>query len=537
MTVSLAFFDLPTNSKIDDFVANLHSHFTVEENATQHVKRVYLDTFDWRLFTAGLQLECGIVDRSRVFILQQAEAHKTVATLRTKKPIHFAWDLPESTLKKQLAPLIEMRALLPVVSLRSTLLELNILNKDEKTVLRIRIEENKLQKTPASPGTLLNRAVVLQSVRGYNRPYESALSLLKDTLKLKPSSQDVYSQALVKSKILPGHYSSKLNIRLDPQMRADAASKIILLDLLETLRVNEPGTIDDIDSEFLHDFRVACRRTRSALSQIKDVFPPKTTERYKREFAWLGSVTGPTRDLDVYLLTFDDYKKQVPEHLQTALEPLHDFLRQQQTLEQTALAKALHSARYQRLTGSWRQFLENPVPARPTVANAPKPIIAVANERTWKMYQRVIDEGEAIKDDSPPEELHELRKSCKKLRYLMEFFNSLYPEHDISKLIKALKQLQSNLGDYNDLHVQIESLERFGKLMMEHEPPPAETFLAMGSIIESLDQKQLAVRHEFKSRFSQFNSPEYHALFTVLFAGYDAAEPTVATDITDTTMS
>jgi CHAD domain-containing protein len=553
MTVPFTFYDLPKGLKTGEVIDRLQQEFTVSEHAPRFLDRRYLDTFDWRLFAAGLQLECEISGHEYTYVLQQPETQQVLATFRTQEGrtqqgIRFVWDLPDCALKKQLTPIIEMRALLPVVSLRSKLHELNILNKEEKTVLRLRIEENKLRKqssqknspqkkpspkktTPANKsnaGVLLNRAVNVQSIRGYKKPYDAALSMLQNSLQLSPAEHDVYAQALVKSKIVPGDYTAKINIQLDAHMRADSASKKILLHLLDTLQTNETGTIDDIDSEFLHDFRVAGRRTRSALSQIKNVFPLKTTERFKREFAWLGGVTGPTRDLDVYLLTFDDYKKQVPEHLQAALEPLHEFLRKQQKLEQHKLSKTLHSARYQRLIESWRQFLESPVPARPTVANAARPILAVASERTWKMYKRVINEGLAIDDDSPPENVHELRKSCKKLRYLMEFFNSLYPEDKISKLIKALKQLQTNLGDYNDLHVQIDSLEQFSKLMMKHEHPPPETLLAMGTLIESLDQRQKAVRHEFDNRFKQFSAPEYQDLFSALFkhpvSGSDAAE-------------
>ncbi|MCG6971156.1 MAG: CHAD domain-containing protein, partial [Gammaproteobacteria bacterium] len=461
MILPFSYFDLPNESHSDDIIRRLNNHLAAKENPARLVSRTYLDTFDWRLFAAGLQLEYAQNDHHHSYVLQQVEAQHTIATIRTPEPIRFVWDLPEGVLKKQLAPLIEMRALLPVVSLRSKFRELDILNKEEKTVLRVRVEENKLLKTSSHPGILLNRGIVLHAIRGYKKNYDAALTLLQDELHLTPSKEDVYTKALIKSKIVPGQYSSKLTIALDPQMRADAASKKILLLLLNTLQANHQGTIEDIDSEFLHDFRVACRRTRSALSQIKEVFPQKTTDRYKREFAWLGEVTGPTRDLDVYLLTFDDYKKRVPEHLQGALEPLHEFLRKQQTLEQKKLAQAIQSVRYQRLITGWRQFLEAPVPIRPSAANADRSIIAVGSDRTWKMYKRVINEGEAIRDNSPPDDLHELRKSCKKLRYLMEFFHSLYAEEKITKLIKALKQLQSNLGDYNDLHVQIESLERF----------------------------------------------------------------------------
>ena len=58
-------------------------------------------------------------------------------------------------------------------------------------------------------------------------------------------------------------------------MRADIAAKYIFSHLLKTMKDNEPGTIADTDSEFLHDFRVAVRRTRAGLSQLKGVLPDK----------------------------------------------------------------------------------------------------------------------------------------------------------------------------------------------------------------------------------------------------------------------
>ena len=56
-------------------------------------------------------------------------------------------------------------------------------------------------------------------------------------------------------------------------MRADIASKFIYSHLLKAIKDNEQGTIADTDSEFLHDFRVAVRRTRTGLSQLKVVLP------------------------------------------------------------------------------------------------------------------------------------------------------------------------------------------------------------------------------------------------------------------------
>ena len=68
---------------------------------------------------------------------------------------------------------------------------------------------------------------------------------------------------------------------------------------------NLDGTIADIDTEFLHDFRVAVRRSRAVQRELRGVFPPEELARFRTEFRWLQQVTGDARDLDVYVLEFD----------------------------------------------------------------------------------------------------------------------------------------------------------------------------------------------------------------------------------------
>ena len=67
--------------------------------------------------------------------------------------------------------------------------------------------------------------------------------------------------------------------------------------------------------------------TRSALSQIKSVFPEDATDRFKREFAALGKLSNPLRDLDVYLLNERRCKALLPNMLEADIEPLFDHLR------------------------------------------------------------------------------------------------------------------------------------------------------------------------------------------------------------------
>nr|MDJ0861140.1 CHAD domain-containing protein [Gammaproteobacteria bacterium] len=116
------------------------------------------------------------------------------------------------------------------------------------------------------------------------------------------------------------------------------------------------------------------------------------------------------------------------------------------------------------------------------------------------------------------EDLHELRKTCKKLRYLMEFFQNLYPPKEIKALIKALKVLQDNLGDFQDLEVQALNLTHFSEQMVDEGTVPPQTLMAMGMLVDGLSRRQHQAREEFAARFGQFAAEDIRSQFQTLFA-------------------
>ena len=65
--------------------------------------------------------------------------------------------------------------------------------------------------------------------------------------------------------------------------------------------------------------------------------------------------------------------------------------------------------------------------------------------------------------------LHDLRKRCKELRYLLEFFNPLYGGKLHGSVLVKLKGLQANLGDFQDTQVQRRGLEGFADELMRRE--------------------------------------------------------------------
>ncbi|MFA6051159.1 MAG: CHAD domain-containing protein [Methylobacter sp.] len=502
-------FEFPANLSAEQFIAQLSDKADAQLVSRHYSIKTYYDSFDWRLYSNGVTCE---LDRSK------SASSLTLTNLKTGLVIAGAEfdDVPKfsnqfaGAVRSALEPILEIRALSSVCTLNCESYHLNITNKDEKTVLRLLIEEHEL----------LNNRVSLQPVKGYDKTAKHIAEILTAKLGLMPADKPVLLAALRLQGRRPNDYSSKLNINLDPAMRADIASKYIYSHLLKAIKANEQGTIADTDSEFLHDFRVAVRRTRSGLSQIKGVLPDNIVAHYAEFFSWLGQITGPTRDLDVYLLNFEHYKSSLPASIREDLNPLHDFLVAKKQKAHKELATKLRSARYKTTLSEWEQYLKKPSFKEPMEQNAHLTIKELADKRIWKVFNRALQEGDAINRESPAEALHELRKTCKKLRYLMEFFQSLYPDHQIKHLIKTLKGFQEVLGDFQDYAVQEQNLKLFSEEMMVLNTP-SNTFLAMGVLIQDLDGRRCSARKDFASRFEDFKQEENRSAFKSLFDAKD----------------
>jgi CHAD domain-containing protein len=275
----------------------------------------------------------------------------------------------------------------------------------------------------------------------------------------------------------------------------------ILTGLLDTVEANVPGTVRDVDTEFLHDLRIAVRRTRSALKMAGQPLPHGLAAEFGPEFRWLGSLTTPTRDLDVYLLGFDSMASGLIAATVDDLEPFRQYLLRARTAAHRSLVRGLRSARFARLTAQWRAQLSGVRPARkrPTVGD-------LAGRRIGVAQRRALRAGGLITASSPATDLHELRKKCKELRYLLEMFGSLHDPAQRWQAVRELKVLQDCLGEFQDVEVQRLEIHAFADRMLAERSAPAATLLAMGEIAASLAHRQRAARAEFDGRFADFAS-------------------------------
>jgi len=481
----------------------------------EHVRNYY-DTFDGLLYHAGLSL----VHEDGMLSLTERESGLVRASLVTPPPRIplFATELEPGPLHESLLELTDIRALLSLVQLHSRERRMSVLDSEQKTVVRLALEEASLAG-PGGTASMLRPRLRITPVRGYDKELRTVQVTLEQELGFKPADEPIVDEAVRVAGGVPGGFPAKVEVPLRSVQRADVAAAAVLRALLDVIEANLEGTIEDLDSEFLHDLRVSVRRSRAVQRELKGVFPPDELAHFRAEFRWLQQETGDARDLDVHVLEFAAMRGLVPETMRGDLDPLLDVLRARRVLARRRLVSALRSQRAGRVLADWRAFLDG-LERRPDAdrPDAARPIGAVSGERIRKVYRQMVRMGSAIDASTPAEDYHELRKKGKELRYLLELFGApLYPEEVVKPMIRTLKGLQDVLGRHQDREVQVELLRSLGPEVGQTDSPEA-ALMAIGALVARLGEDALAARADFAARFAEFAASEQRRLVNETFA-------------------
>jgi CHAD domain-containing protein len=300
------------------------------------------------------------------------------------------------------------------------------------------------------------------------------------------------------------------------QLPTETALRRICLDQLHAIEQHRPGARLGRDPEALHDLRVAVRRTRCVLAEFRNVLPAEAGGHFRNEFRWVGEISGPVRDLDVYLEHLPDYYALLAGDAVADLAPFRRFLLRHRWIERRRLVRRLDSRRFEGLLIDWKAFLTvNDGVVWPVAAG--QAVGEMARRRIWKRYRALVREGAAIAADTPDQALHRLRISGKKLRYLLEFFRPLYPTAELDTLIKAMKGLQDFLGAYQDCTVQQLRLRELAGQMAVEGGVPVATAAALENLIEILQQRRKRLRRRFAECFAVFSHGRARRGFVRLF--------------------
>ena len=114
---------LPPKLDRDAAVALLAKRLTLEPGRPRAEDRLVLDSFDGRLRAAGLRAERPPGRGRGVLTIHEPGAPGRQVEVAAAKR-YLASELPDGPVRRRLAEVLEMRALLPVVRLRSSVLPL-----------------------------------------------------------------------------------------------------------------------------------------------------------------------------------------------------------------------------------------------------------------------------------------------------------------------------------------------------------------------------------------------------------------------------
>jgi len=235
---------------------------------------------------------------------------------------------------------------------------------------------------------------------------------------------------------------------LEPAMAPPVAARAVAAAALEQLQANEPGVLGHDDPEYLHQFRVALRRLRSALRTFRTALEPQFLAQAGDELRWIAALTGPARDWDVL----------ATQTLPAMLEA-HGAARSAQSVRlrvavrrdsaRAQLREALGSPRYARLVLRLARWLATPAAALQPPA---EPLADFALRIVAKRHKRLVADARKLSALTPAER-HELRLDAKRLRYAVEGFAPLLRRGRVAAYLEALSEIQDDLGHANDAAV------------------------------------------------------------------------------------
>lgn len=201
--------------------------------------------------------------------------------------------------------------------------------------------------------------------------------------------------------------------------------------------VDTAGICQAATPEHVHQLRVGIRRLRSAWSffdRITELPPLEYRQQINAYFSQLGG----TRDVDVL------QESVLPALAAAGLPPLVLPI----SPHQDSSPQLVASSDFQR----WQlDMLATCTILAPNIAHTPslKPLLL---KRLKKWHRRIVQKGLAF-STLEIEQQHALRKKTKRLRYALQFCESLFTEAALQAYRKQLAKAQDILGEMNDLYV------------------------------------------------------------------------------------
>jgi len=430
--------------------------YRVRRQRTIHQEDLYLDSFDWRLFRHGLSLRLRRANDKVYYTLKSigkfdgGRVERREIEIEVKGSLADPTAVPVKEIQTEIAGIIDPRRLIGQLTVRTERQPYMVTGPGNTRIELVFDSTGFLARgfnKPRRARRLFEMEAELR--KGSSEELETLKRHLTGAIEFTPSGQSKLETAIERLGIVfpaknpPSHLQVKIDDRFDR-----AVQKIFAFQI-RRFEENLPGVLADIDTEFVHQARVATRRMRSLIRLFGGAIPEKTASYFAAELLWLGSLFGGVRDLDVFLLNLPRFKQAIEIAPQRSINTLARHIVEQRLERFAELKAGLASARWRLLHSRLQAFTARPPAKNPSAPLAALPVNRAAPPIISARFDAVIAQGSRVLAKPDLKNFHKLRIQFKKLRYALEFVSPAYGD-SLHPLIEEVVKIQDCLGDLQD---------------------------------------------------------------------------------------
>lgn len=455
----------------------------VQVQSAHRFRRTLLDRADGVLRKQGVSLEWQMTREGHRLSWRDGPRNPISVPLGAPAPRH-ATEVPPGLLRRRLLESVGHGHLLEIASVRGSAQHLRLIDREEKTVCVVSVERGAAVNAEGERRLRLDERVRVVPVKGY----AALAARIADHLSEEPGWQ-ASREALFDEAIR----------RMGQGATTEVGARIaeILCSMERHRKAIDPAG----DPEELHDFRVCLRRIRTHFAQIEpsDASPPIAVE-----LKWLGAVSGKARDFDVQVQGLRRTLREECARFRAVHPQIEKVIEERRIDSHLELRRALASRRYVRLLRRARGEARDATPRLPTGGDGGGAIRTPTG--TAALYRKALRQGRELGPHAPDEKFHRLRKTIKKLRYLLEARPAANNGSRSNGGIRSLKGMQTILGDLNDLSVQGELLEALREEFAAGIGDSNDALSCIDALLESAEERRLGLKTAFVRHFDELRT-------------------------------
>lgn len=195
---------------------------------------------------------------------------------------------------------------------------------------------------------------------------------------------------------------------------------------------------DPLNEENIHDIRICIRRIEYAYLILPNSCKTKKSEIYVRKLKRFFSLSNKIRDYDIILkklneLQYNQESKLMLTLMRNKLKQISKSIKFAKNLSKLKEPKIKFS---KKSSGKFEK----------------KTLVLI---KKFREYVPIV-----IEDESKVEELHSMRKTIKKIRYILELKEEKHNQESFKDIISQMRQLQKILGEIHDIDIFVSYLSR-----------------------------------------------------------------------------